>query len=59
MTVEVRNGYWEYRTTYRDITRIEEKRYSFILYMKNGFHKEFDSGIVLLNGNCVKSFLNS
>lgn len=45
MTVEVRNGYWEYRTTYRDITRIEEKRYSFILYMKNGFYKEFDSGI--------------
>jgi hypothetical protein len=45
MTVEVRNGYWEYRTTYRDIIRIEEKRHSFILYMKNGFYKEFDNGI--------------
>ena len=45
MRVRVHNGYWEYDTVYTDVIKIEDKHYTFILYEKGGFSKEFDNGI--------------
>lgn len=44
MRVRVDNHYGEYCSYYSDIVRVEEKQYSFILYLKNGFSKEFSNG---------------
>ena len=49
MTVRVRNGYWEYYSTYTDVVRIDENDRTFTLVKKGGFSKEFTKDVYSYN----------